>query len=136
MQLDELKLLKEKDVFVISEHIYEMNLGVLQPTHIITSSAQKQTQSIFGFKWHKEDTFTSEASLKRMKAWLLERYQEPQNWLDQLKIDNPAILDAGCGSGMSGFEYWGGVVDQIQYMGIDISEAVYVARKRSLEKGF
>lgn len=136
MQLSELKLLKEKDICVIGEQPYEVNLGVLQPTHIVASSAQKQTQSTFGFKWKKEDTFNSEASLKRMKEWLLERYQEPQNWLDQLKINNPYILDAGCGAGMSGFEYWGSVADKIQYVGIDISEAVYVANKRALEKGF
>ena len=136
MTLNELKLLKEKDICTIGEHSYEKNHGVLQPGNIVTSSAQKQTQSTFGFKWEKEETFNSEASLNRMKAWLLERYQDPQCWLDHLKIDNPVILDAGCGTGMSGFEYWGSVADKIQYVGIDISEAIKVAQKRSLGKGF
>lgn len=136
MQLNELKLLKEKKNCVIGNHSYEMNQGVLQPTNIITSSAQKQTQSTFGFKWKKEDTFNSDASLNRMKTWLLERYQDPQFWIDQLKIDYPVVLDAGCGAGMSGFEYWGSVTNQIQYVGIDISDAVHVAYKRSIEKGF
>ncbi len=129
-------MLKENDSCTIGEHTYKMNLGVLQPAHIVTSAAQQQTQSTFGFKWKKEDTFNSEPSLKRMKAWLLERYQEPQNWLDQLKFDNPSVLDAGCGAGMSGFEYWGSVADKIQYTGIDISEAVHVAHRRASEKGF
>lgn len=134
MQLNELKLLKEKNICVIGEHSYEMNQGVLQPAHIVASSAQKHTQSTFGFKWKKEDTFNSDASLKRMKIWLLERYQTPQYWIDQLKVDTPVVLDAGCGAGMSGFEYWGSVSDKIQYVGIDISEAVHVAYKRALEK--
>jgi ubiquinone/menaquinone biosynthesis C-methylase UbiE len=136
MKLSELKVLKENDNCIIGENSYEMNQGVLQPARIVTSSAQKQTQKTFGFKWKKEDTFNSEASLNRMKSWLLERYQEPQNWLDQLEVENPTVLDAGCGAGMSGFEYWGGVADKIQYMGIDISEAVHVAHKRASEKGF
>jgi arsenite methyltransferase len=136
MQLDNLKLLKEKDTCIIAKHLYEMNRGVLQPTSIMASSAQQQTQSTFGFKWKKEDTFNSEASLNRMKTWLFERYKDPQYWLDQLKIEDPIVLDAGCGAGMSGFEYWGKVADKIQYIGIDISEAVHIAQKRSFEKGF
>src|SRR3989338_1963807 len=136
MQLNEIKLLQDKKICTIGEHSYEMNQGVLQPTSIVISAAQKQTQSTFGFKWSKEDTFNSEHSLNRMKSWLLERYQDPQSWLDFLKIDTPVVLDAGCGAGMSGFEYWGNVADKIQYMGIDISDAVYVAHKRASEKGF
>lgn len=57
MQLNELKLLKEKNSCVIGEHSYEMNQGVLQPIHIVASSAQKQTQSTFGFKWKKRHIF-------------------------------------------------------------------------------
>ena len=71
-----------------------------------------------------------------MKTWLFERYQEPKTWLSQISNKTPLVLDAGCGAGMSGFEYWGNVLDKIEYFGVDISEAVDVAKKRFTENGF
>lgn len=136
MQLDKLSTLKENDIFSIGKKKYQFINGTLQSTDISVSNSQKQTQGTFGFKWKKEDTFDSPESLSRMQNWLLERYQEPKKWLSELKTYKPLILDAGCGAGMSGFEYWGEQLHNIQYFGVDISEAVDVARKRYLEKGF
>lgn len=136
MKLNEIKLLKEKDIYTIGNFSYEINKGVLKSQRIVASDDQKQTQTTFGFKWKKEETFNSSESLKRMKSWLLDRYFNPSYWLEKIDTKNPTVLDAGCGAGMSGFEYWGEVSTQIRYVGIDISEAVDVARKRASSKGF
>jgi arsenite methyltransferase len=135
MQLNKIKDLRELETFIIGSRSYTLCNGVLKSKEIMTSSSQKQTQNTFGFKWKKEDTFDSSASLSRMKNWLFERYGDPKNWISKISSGHPAILDAGCGAGMSGFEYWGSVLDKIQYFGVDISEAVDVAQKRFMEKG-
>jgi arsenite methyltransferase len=136
MQLNKIKNLKELESISIGERHYTLHNGVLKSKEIQATAAQKQTQNTFGFKWKKEDTFNSVASLLRMKNWLLERYKNPEQWLSHVSIKNPVVLDAGCGAGMSGFEYWREIIDKIQYVGVDISSAVDVAQKRSLERGF
>ncbi len=110
--------------------------GVLAPHDIAASRAQKQTQEVFGFKWKKEDTFNSNENLTRMKNWLMERYGDPARWLAALTSGGTTVMDAGCGAGMSGFEYWGPVADKIDFVGVDISEAIYVAAKRAQGRNF
>ncbi|MFC3712429.1 class I SAM-dependent methyltransferase [Sphingoaurantiacus capsulatus] len=107
----------------------------------LASDQQEQTKSTFGFKWEKRDTFESEASLRRMKEWLIERYGDVPNagwWKDH--GDKPLVVDAGCGAGMSGLELFAPAVPRIRYLGVDISTAVDVARDRfekaGLDAGF
>lgn len=136
MQLDKFFSHKKSDEYVLGKRTYSSDEGIFKSKNIIASLAQKQTQETFGFKWKKEDTFNSIASLSRMKTWLLERYENPERWLSEISSPCPLILDAGCGAGMSGLEYWGSVSDRIQYLGVDISEAVSVAQKRFKENDF
>lgn len=100
------------------------------------SKAQAQTEEAFGFKWKKRDTFDSPASLARMKKWLIERYGDVAHapWLAE-HGENPLLLDAGCGAGMSGLELWSDLLPRVRYLGVDVSEAVDVARTRFAERG-
>lgn len=102
------------------------------------SPDQSQTRDAFSFKWGLRNTFDSEASLQRMRNWLFERYGHPSQypWLtESAGGEKPLILDAGCGAGMSGFEYFTPVWPHIRYVGVDISTAVEVAIQRALERG-
>jgi len=136
MQLNNICIPHESGSFTIGNRFYTLFEGVLRPKEILASKAQKQTQEAFGFKWKQEETFNSKASLARMRNWLLERYDLPSRWLSEVSSQTPLVLDAGCGAGMSGFEYWGSALDKIQYFGVDISEAIDVAQKRFQENGF
>lgn len=127
---------QQTDNIILGTRSYSKVDGVIKPEDISTTSSQKQTQEAFGFKWQQEDTFSSEASCARMGAWVLEKYLSPQKWLAELNVEKPVVMDAGCGAGLSGFEYWGPVMDKIHYYGIDISSAVDVAYKRFQEKGY
>jgi len=100
------------------------------------SEAQAQTSETFGFKWKKVDTFDSPASLARMREWLIERYGDlsKASWLSD-HGENPLLIDAGCGAGMSGLELLGPLVPRLRYLGVDVSEAVDVARARFQERG-
>jgi arsenite methyltransferase len=94
---------------------------------LLLSQAQAQT----------EETFGSTASLKRMRDWLVERYGDVNQatWLAD-HGPRPILLDAGCGAGMSALELFAGVLPNLRYLGVDVSEAVDVAADRFAEHGF
>jgi SAM-dependent methyltransferase len=102
----------------------------------LISRAQAQTSDTFGFKWKRRDTFESPASLARMREWLVERYGDVVKapWLAE-HGELPLLVDAGCGAGMSVLELLGPVVPRLRYLGVDVSEAVDVARDRFSERG-
>lgn len=103
----------------------------------ILSATQTQTQETFGFKWKKRDTFDSEPSLARLRAWLGERYGDLRSaaWVAE-HGDKPLVLDAGCGAGMAALELLNGLSQSIRYLGIDVSTAVDTAAERFAERGF
>lgn len=102
----------------------------------LLSQRQTQTEETFGFKWKKRDTFDSPASLARMREWLIDRYGDlsTASWLAE-HGEQPLLIDAGCGAGMSGLELLGPILPRLRYLGVDVSEAVDVARHRFLERG-
>lgn len=114
---------------------YVMRDGILR-SEALSSEAQQQTEQTFAFKWHKRDTFESPASLRRMRDWLRERYGavEDTQWF-QASQTPPVLLDAGCGGGMSALELFDAVLPRVRYLGVDISDAVTVARARFQERG-
>jgi SAM-dependent methyltransferase len=127
--------LEEGATFELRGQAFVVRHGIPRSRKLL-SKAQAQTSETFGFKWKKRDTFDSPASLARMRAWLLERYgdlaQAP--WLAE-HGEQPLLIDAGCGAGMSGLELLGPVIPHLRYLGVDMSEAVDVARQRFSERG-
>lgn len=103
----------------------------------VVSGAQKQTDEAFGFKWAKRDTYESEVSKINMRRWLIERYcdNDPARLLNWLSGGRKIILDAGCGAGFSGLLFFGDTLRDHDYLGVDISTAVDVARERFRESG-
>ena len=105
--------------------------GILR-AHTVVSQSQKQTEEVFGFKWHKRDTFESQASLNMMNEWCNARYLPAAQWFpDQSK--GYTVLDAGCGACYTGLEYFRPVLNRIRYLGVDISNAVVIAKSRMHE---
>lgn len=102
------------------------------------SYKQAQTGECFSYKWSRRDTYESEVVKDKHKKWLIERYcdSEPRKitqWLGggERKI----ILDAGCGSGFSALLLFGEHLKHHGYVGVDISNAVEVAKQRFVERG-
>jgi len=102
----------------------------------LVSERQATTGESFGYKWRRTDTFDSEASRARMRSWLVERYGDlpAGDWIAR-HGDRPLVLDAGCGAAMSALELFGGLLERIRYLGVDVSEAVDVARERFAARG-
>lgn len=114
---------------------FAIKQGILRSLENDYSGQQKQTEDVFGYKWHQTDTFESAPSLSRMRTWLNERYGNPLDVLRQFS-EKPILLDAGCGGGMSGLEYWKPYLSNVNYLGVDISSAVDIAKQRFDSAGF
>jgi arsenite methyltransferase len=92
---------------------------------------QAQTAESFGYKWSRRETYGSEELADVARRWFVERYG----------FDDPAamrahfgqadrILDAGCGSGFSAGLWIDGWDEGPEWIGVDVSTAVDVARER------
>jgi arsenite methyltransferase len=100
------------------------------------SGDQAATREMFAFKWTQEDTFTRPESLELMRLWLEQRYgrvAQLEWWSDY--GERPLVLDAGCGAGVSGRELLGPMGDRIRYLGVDLTSAIDIARRRFDELG-
>ena len=103
------------------------------------SSTQQQTENTFEFKWKKRETYESQTVQAEWQRWLLEKYfdEDKQN-LEALLgsgAQKKSILDAGCGSGVSGLLLFGEYLDKHDYLGVDVSDAVSVGKQRFKELG-
>lgn len=110
--------------------------GVLRQVGLY-SDAQAQTRDAFGFKWKQRATYEASSLQRFSREWLVERYLGGDP--DALERYIPAgarVLDAGCGSGYSAILLLGEHLNRVHYLGMDISEAVDVARDRFTEGGF
>jgi arsenite methyltransferase len=114
---------------------YVRSGGILRSLAVL-SDAQSQTSDTFGFKWHKRDTFERPEALERARRWLIERYGDVATtpWLGD-SPEPPLLLDAGCGGSLSAVELFGNTLKRVRYLGIDVSNAVDVAKERMDERG-
>lgn len=125
---------KENEIFTSKDHKFKIKNSI--PRHIIRNSeSQQQTSNTFGYKWNKRYKIENYEN-QHMEFWLNERYGEIKEcFLNQFTY-KPYILDAGCGGGMSGMSFFKNILNNIYYVGADISSAVDVAASRFLEKDF
>jgi arsenite methyltransferase len=99
---------------------------------------QRQTRDTFSFKWSRRDTYESAVLQANTQRWLFERYcHNNPSLLDQwLAGERKIILDAGCGSGYFALLFFGEHLRHHDYLGIDISDAINIARERFKEAGY
>ncbi|MBI2190649.1 MAG: class I SAM-dependent methyltransferase [Planctomycetes bacterium] len=104
----------------------------------VASTRQRQTQEAFAFKWARRGSYESPTFQAKIGRWLMERYCDGDaSRLDRwLSGGRKIILDAGCGSGMSAVLFFGERLKHHDYLGVDLSSAVEVARERFRERGY
>lgn len=102
------------------------------------SPSQAQTESAFGFKWHRRESYESPEMDAFTRSWLLEKYcgGDPNRLASWLEGGRHQILDVGCGAGYSALLFFGEHLRSHDYLGVDISNAVDVARERFAERGY
>jgi len=104
----------------------------------VRSEEQRQTEAAFGFKWARRSSYDSEQMRTTARDWLIERYcdGDPSQVGRWLTGGRKTILDAGCGAGFSAMLLFGDHLRDHEYVGVDISDAVDVARERFREAGY
>ena len=112
---------------------FSLTDGVLRANQVL-SLGQHQTKEVFGFKWEKRDTFENPAPQSLMEEWSNDRYNAAESWFPKGKSKHK-ILDAGCGAAHTGLLYFKTILNDIQYIGADISTAVDVAKTRMESAG-
>ncbi len=67
-----------------------------------------------------------------MRRWLIERYcnNDPARFFGWLAGERKIFLATGCGAGFSCLLFFGDTLRDHDYLGVDISNAVGVARER------
>jgi SAM-dependent methyltransferase len=92
---------------------------------------QLQTRDSFGYKWSRRESFDSPRVLETLSAWLVRRYgfTDRKAMCDYFR-GRELILDAGCGAGFSSSLYLSTPWEGGDWIGVDISTAVDVARER------
>ncbi len=109
------------------------------PRFVLTEDeGQRQTESSFGYKWTKRDSFGSKGMDEALHAWFIDRYGfETADEMRSFFAARRRILDAGCGAGFSTSawisENWN--ANGSEWIGADISNAIDVARERLGEFG-
>ena len=100
------------------------------------SDRQEQTKQAFSYEWARRDCYESDAVKRVMKKWLFERYcnGDPKRLEGWLAGGRKIILDVGCGSGFSTLLFFGEILKDHDYLGVDISDAVDVAKVRFREE--
>jgi len=104
------------------------------PRFVLTEdSGQRQTESSFGYKWTKLDSFGSPGMEEELHAWFLDRYgfesaEAMREWFGARR----RTLDAGCGAGFSTGAWMAEGWDArgAEWVGADISAAIDVAHDR------
>jgi len=103
--------------------------GIVRSLKTVASQTQNQTTEVFGYKWNKTGSYGSVSSLSSLREWLTRRFGDPRS-IVSLFPHKPVVLDAGCGAGLGGLEFWREVMPNIHYLGMDITNAVDVAKER------
>jgi arsenite methyltransferase len=108
-------------------------MSAIQP-----SERQSQTREAFGYKWSRRESYDTPAMREFTRNWLLEKYcdGDPDRLAAWLGDDRSLILDAGCGAGLSAAALFDDLLTRHDYVGVDISDSVEVARRRFAELGY
>ena len=88
----------DEKAFLLRDVKLKFERGILRADTLI-SKEQAQTEDVFGFKWHKRDTFESEASQQLMREWSVQRYGEVTAWLPEKDRGSESGHEPSCDHG-------------------------------------
>lgn len=111
----------EDEHISLSSGPYVMKKGLLRHRTVHTLT-QAQTQSAFHFLWANE--ILDDAAERFQENWFEEHFPGLRSELQHILRPGARVLDAGCGAGFSALAFFGAYLDDIKYVGVDISEAI------------
>ena len=101
------------------------------PRFVGTDRPDTQVATSFGYKWSKRSSYETPTFIAWYRHWLLEKY----GFGDQHQLADhfsrfTRVLEVGCGSGLSSVISLEGLRPDQQWVGLDLSTAIDVARDR------
>lgn len=109
--------------------------GILRAEQLL-SDTQAQTKDAFAFIWSGQDRFQQDEDLALMGDWYRQMYGDVVKapwWADY--GERPILLEAGCGAGISALGLFGEKLNDVRYLGVDVSTAVEAAARRFAGQG-
>jgi arsenite methyltransferase len=109
---------------------YAITEGI--PRFVLTEDeGQRQTEGSFGYKWSQRESYESAEFLDGYHRWLRQKYgfatdEEMRDFFGGKR----RTLEVGCGGGLSASVSLSGRDEGREWVGVDISKAVDVARER------
>ena len=114
---------------------YKLVDGIFR-NNAVYSDSQMQTKDTFGFKWSQGDSFKSSTFQDNERDWYSEKYFDGMPCkANEMLAPGGNFLEAGCGAGISALVLFGKALNDVNYLGVDISNAVDVAKKRFADEG-
>jgi arsenite methyltransferase len=109
---------------------YPITGGV--PRFVLTEDGgQRQTEGSFGFKWSQRGSYESEEFLAGYHGWLRQKYGFPtEEGMRDYFAGKRRTLEVGCGGGLSASVSLSAADRGQEWVGVDISRAVDIARER------
>ncbi|MDQ3918807.1 MAG: methyltransferase domain-containing protein [Acidobacteriota bacterium] len=109
---------------------YQITGGI--PRFVLTDDErQKQTEGSFGFKWQQRDSYESDEFIGRYHEWLRGKYGfKTDEEMRDYFCGKRRTLEVGCGGGLSASVSLSCGDEGQQWIGVDISRAVDIARER------
>lgn len=97
----------------------------------VTQDSRTQVADAFGFKWAQRASYASDSFGRWYRSWLMARYGFSDDRTMAAFFGSVGrILEVGCGSGLSSTLTLSGHSPDQQWVGLDISSAVDIAKER------
>ena len=111
------------------EVTYPVRGGI--PRFVGADGPEGQVSASFGYKWSQGPSYDNPDFANWYRNWLLEKY----GFYDEARLRThfarfTRVLEVGCGSGMSSVISLDGLQPSQQWVGLDLSTAIDIARER------
>lgn len=132
------KLLEENKDIVNREHfdLHYKKINGIYSVDSTYSDTQVQVSNTFEYEWRKQDTYESDNVKEDRKFWFMQKYfDNDANNIDKYIKRGAKFLDAGCGACFSSLLLFENKMNEINYLGVDISDAISIAKSRLEDYG-
>ena len=124
----------EGQSFMMADAHLVLHDGILRAEQLL-SERQAQTKDAFAYIWSDKARFQQDEDLVLMGDWYRQMYGDVANapWWTEYG-EHPILLEAGCGAGISALGLFGDKLNDVRYLGVDVSTAVDAAASRFAAK--
>lgn len=118
--------LAEGREYKINDRDYVMEDGILRRKSLYTTTLE-EVKTHYNTMWAAYDF--DEDALTFQKQWFEENFPGVREQKSSMVPKGGTVLDAGCGASFSGIAFFGEYMNEINYIGVDISRSIDSAKQ-------